>query len=95
MVLATFIAFLDISNAVAAHFGLSFSNEITIHPDPVPISKIFFDLLYFINFKLSSITISVSGLGIKTELLIKNLYFQKCLNPKMYAIGSFFFLLDK
>ena len=88
--MATFIALLDISIAVAVHFGLSLRMDIIMHPDPVPISNIFFDFLISIHLKLSSIIISVSGLGIKTELFVKNLYFQKYLKPKIYAIGSFF-----
>jgi hypothetical protein len=89
------MAFFEISNAVALHFGLSFNNEIAIHPEPVPISKIFFDFSNSKIFKLSSIINSVSGLGIRTDLSTKNLYFQKCLNPKIYAIGSFFILRNK
>ena len=79
LVLATINAFRDISNAVALQFGLSFIKEIMIHPDPVPISNIFFDLSIGRHFKASSIINSVSGLGIRTDLLVKNLYFQKCL----------------
>ena len=79
MVFATFIAFIDKSIAVAVHFGLSFNKETTIQPDPVPMSNIFFYLSFGKKFKVSSIINSVSGLGIKTYLLVINLYFQKYL----------------
>ena len=66
------MALIDISIAVATHLALSFNREIMMHPEPVPMSKIFFDLSIGRYFKLSSIINSVSGLGIKTELLIIN-----------------------
>ena len=65
--------------AVAAHFGLSFIRETTIHPEPVPTSKIFFDLSIGKCLRVSSTISSVSGLGIKTYLFVRNLCFQKCL----------------
>ena len=68
---------------MAVHLDLSFNMEIIIHPDPVPISKIFFDLLFGKYFKHSSTINSVSGLGISTDLLVINLYFQKYLKPKI------------
>ena len=69
--------------AVALHLCLSFNIEIIIHPDPVPISKIFPDLVKGKQFNACSTICSVSGLGIRVELFIKNLYFQKFLKPKI------------
>ena len=40
------------------------------------------------NFKAISTINSVSGLGIKTSLVIKNSFFQKSFLPSKYAIGS-------
>ena len=43
---AIFIAFLDISIPVPTDFSLSFSKDINMHPEPVPISSTFFDLFF-------------------------------------------------
>ena len=42
---ANFIAFFEISTPTPIHFFLSLNIERRIHPDPVPISKIFLDEL--------------------------------------------------
>ena len=58
------------SMANISAFTNSLANEIARAPEPVPISRILiFDFLSFINFKLSSIIASVSGLGSNTKLL--------------------------
>ena len=91
--LAKLIAFFDISMPYPKLFFLSFKTDKIIHPDPVPMSKICFISFFLISFKTWSTNISVSGLGIKTDLLILKLFFQNSLKPNIYAIGSLFFLL--
>ena len=81
--LANFIAFFDRSTPTPVHFFLSFNIEIIIHPDPVPISRIFFFSLICKHFNACSTKISVSGLGIKTFLLTLKLFFQNSLNPEI------------
>ena len=50
---ANFTAFFEISMPTPKHFFLSLSIEIIIHPDPVPISKIFFEELCPIHLELA------------------------------------------
>ena len=57
-----------------------------MHPEPVPISKMFLHDDTGKSSKIFSIINSVSGRGIRTPLLTKNLYFQKNLKFTMYAI---------
>ena len=38
---ATFIASFDLSMPIILQFGLSLINDIAMHPEPVPISKMF------------------------------------------------------
>ena len=69
------------STPVPMKFGFSFNIVKSMHPDPVPISKILSLDLFLVNFKTSSMIISVSGLGIKTFSVILNSYFQKSFLP--------------
>ena len=67
--LAMSIASSEMSVAIISALLNSLDKDIAIAPDPVPISRIFkFLFLSFINFILSSIIPSVSGLGSKTDL---------------------------
>ena len=67
---ATLIASSETSIAVILALINSLANEIARAPDPVPISNILIlQCLFLINFKLSSINPSVSGLGSKTNSL--------------------------
>ena len=54
-----------------------------IHPEPVPISRIFLFLFFLKFFKTFSIISSVSGLGIRTLGLVMNFCFQNSLYPSM------------
>ena len=56
--------------AVAMELYLSFNKEITKQPDPVPMSKMFIDLLVGTYFRACSTRCSDSGLGIRVDLLI-------------------------
>ena len=85
---------MHISIAVPKEFGLSLIIDNITHPDPVPTSKKRFEELSSVSFKTSSTIISVSGLGIRTFLFTKKLCFQKSFFSKMYAIGSFCYLLN-
>ena len=58
-------------------FFFSLNKDNNIQPDPTPTSKTFKFLLFLVIFKTSSIIISVSGLGIKTSLVISKVSFQK------------------
>mgnify|MGYP003301694679 CR=1 FL=1 len=60
--------FLLISMPMPLKSKFSQSIDKRIHPDPIPISKSFNFLLNLVIFKISSIIISVSGLGINTSL---------------------------
>ena len=73
---ANFNAFFEISIPTPVHFFLSFNIEIIMHPDPVPISSIFFLELILISLKTCSTNVSESGLGINTLLLTLNFFFQ-------------------
>ena len=54
-------------------FFLSLKLISIIQPEPIPISKIFNLLSFFVNLNIVQQSISVSGLGIKTlSLTIKN-----------------------
>ncbi len=48
----------------------------SIHPDPIPISKILSLFLFFVKFKIFSTISSVSGRGINVSSVTKNSEFQ-------------------
>ena len=77
------MAFLLISIAVPLNFGLSFSIEMIMHPEPVPISNTCLEVLNPVYLNTSSTICSVSGLGINTSLETMKLYLQ----------NSFFFMI--
>ena len=59
-----------------------------MHPDPIPTSKMFKLVFFFVKLRILSTSNSVSGRGIKVSLVTKNSEFQKNFLPVIYAIGS-------
>ena len=73
---ATSIAFLEISEAKISHLGLSLFKDKAIAPVPVPKSKTLC-LLWSKESSMSSIIVSVYGLGTRTEEFTNRSRFQK------------------
>ena len=65
-------ALIELSTPTTLASGLSFAIVIAMHPDPVPISNILGDLTAFNLVKAISISLSVSGRGIRTSGVIIN-----------------------